>query len=222
MKIRVNVARARRADAALRRQPERVVGHERRARPPAVPARAQPEQRAGQPADAGGARFPDDAHGDLLGPPRRGRASRTSRSTSAAGSRSSARATRRLPIVPAGAEVAVQQSQLLVSAEPGHRLRDGAHPHHRADGIQRRRIRHHRSRIAGRRAGGADRRLDARRSSARRIRSSRRNRFATSACVVSRMVRVDAATVALDIVAAEAAAARHARRRHAGAAVRCA
>ena len=57
------VACARRADAALRRQPQRLVGHERRIRPPAVPARAQPEQRARQPAVAGGARFPDDADG---------------------------------------------------------------------------------------------------------------------------------------------------------------
>ena len=64
------VARDRRADAALRRQPERVVGHERRVRPAAVPARAQSEQRARQPALAGRARFPADADDHLLGPPR--------------------------------------------------------------------------------------------------------------------------------------------------------
>ena len=67
----------------------------------------------------------------------------------------------------AGAEVAVQQSQLLVSAEPGDRLRDGAHAHHRADGVQRRRVGHSRRGIAGRRAAGADRELDARHSARR-------------------------------------------------------
>ena len=80
-KLRVKSHAHRRADAALCRQPERVVGDERRVRPPAVPARAQPEQRARQPAVAGGARFPADADDRLLGPPGAGRASRTSRST---------------------------------------------------------------------------------------------------------------------------------------------
>ena len=47
---------------------------------------------------------------------------------------------------------------------------------------------------------GADRGLDAHRFRAPRTRSTRRSRCAISACVISRMTRVDAATVALDIV----------------------
>ncbi len=57
-----------------------------------------------------------------------------------------------IPTVAAGTEVAVQQSQLLVSAEPGDRLRHRAHSPDRADGLPRGRVRHPRSRVAGRRA----------------------------------------------------------------------
>ena len=112
---------------------------ERRVRPAAVPARAQPEQRARQPAVAGRARFPADADHHLLGPPgaaeHSGRISRflAKASRRLAGDRATTKQSAgRRAAGAAGAEVAVQQSQLLVSAEPGHRLRDGAHPYHRA------------------------------------------------------------------------------------------
>ena len=50
MRLRVKSHFRRRAHAAVRRIAERIVGDERRVRPAAVPARAQSEQRAGQPA----------------------------------------------------------------------------------------------------------------------------------------------------------------------------
>ena len=115
-----------------------------------------------------------------------------------------------------GAEVAVQQSQLLVSAEPGHGLRDGAHSHHGAGRVHGRSRRAFPKRDRRRRRRPRRRRLDAH---VPRVSYS----FNTPqpvrylGIVISRMTRVDAATVALDIVPTRRAA-RHARRLHAAAA----
>ena len=61
------VVRAGGAHAAAGRRLHRAVDHQRRARPPDVPARAQPEQRGRQPAVAGGARRRADADDRLCG-----------------------------------------------------------------------------------------------------------------------------------------------------------
>ena len=101
--------------------------------------------------------------------------------------------------------MALQQSQLLVSAEPGDRLR------HRALSVSRCR----RSTTSSRRASSRT----ARRARRRRRRSSNSSRvvprvaYAFTApqpvrylgILISRMMRVDAATVALDIVPVKAA-----------------
>ena len=52
-----------------------------------------------------------------------------------------------------GAQVVVQQPQLLVPAGPGHRLRDGADAHHRAGRVRRGRVRSARARFSHRGAG---------------------------------------------------------------------
>ena len=91
------------------------------------------------------------------------------------------RAAGRPAVRAAGAEVAVQQSQLLVPAEPGHRLRHGAHSPDRAGRLSRGRVGH--SRRADRQPPRRRPPSRARRASFRasRTRSPRRSRCAISA-----------------------------------------
>ena len=122
-----------------------------------------------------------------------------SRSTVAMQRRQTKLAARRSSFCPRGAQVALQQSQLLVPAEPGHRLRHRAHS---PDGAVRL------SRGLLRAFSRADRQPPRRRPPSRVPRASFRaspTTFTTPqpvrylAVLVGKMSRVDAATVALDI-----------------------
>ena len=162
---------------------------ERRIRPAAVPARAQSEQPAGEPADSPVARdFPMTLTMNYSGRLARSSIRRdpctpwSSPDPTCRRSDSATNPTRRYPDRAGGAEVAVQQSQLLVSAEPGDRLTPppaSASPCRRNTAwwdqasprwARRRRPRRRRSK---------DRRAPFRAS---RTRSWRRSRSATSAC----------------------------------------
>ena len=104
-----------------------------------------------------------------------------------------------------GAQVVVQQPQLLVSAGAGHRLRDGADADHGAG-----RIRRWSGRVCSEldspTAAAVSPADGARPARARRSPSTPRSRFGISASSCRKMTRVDSATVALDIVPPPAAA----------------
>ena len=89
--------------------------------------------------------------------------------------------------IPIAAALPLQQSQLLVSAVDGHRLRDRTAPHHRPERFRRRRDRRARS---GRRDAHR-RRRPSRARGARRSCSMPHSRRATWRCVISRFDPVD-------------------------------
>ena len=116
-------SRARQPHDAPRRIAGRPVDRQLRARPPVRRAGEEPEHDRRQSADDAAAGRRADADRHLRGPARA--ADTGSRNAGAdAGTRSG-----RIGVHRRGAELSVQQSQLLVSAGAGQRLRDGDHSH---------------------------------------------------------------------------------------------
>ena len=143
IRLKVRSFVARHADAAARRLAGRAVDRQLRARPAVRHPREEPEHARRQPADGARARQRDDADDRVRRPARAAGAGARDRSRR---SRGSARGRGRPDDAAGGAELPLQQPELLVSAGAGHRLRDRADSHFRS---ARRRLRRERRAGAG-------------------------------------------------------------------------